>query len=105
MQALIQFSKQKEQLSFSLLQDIVFWAEGKACDVLVAFLGDDEDVMFPVAACAGLAVGDHDHRLHGNHHVWFQYRVDVFSQFKRCNRRNTRLEKSVNVVCLFFHET
>ena len=60
-------------------QDVVLGAERELGDVVRAVGPDDQDVVFPVATGAGLALGDGDHRLHGDDHAGFQHGVDVFS--------------------------
>ncbi len=38
--------------------------------------------MLAVAAGAGLALGDGQHRLHPDDHAGFQHRVDILAQFQ-----------------------
>src|SRR5690349_9827040 len=58
-------------------QDVVLGAERELGDVIGAVGPDHQDVVFPVPTGAGLALGDGDHRLHGDDHAGFQHGVDV----------------------------
>ena len=62
--------------------DVVFGAEGELRDVLGSVLTDHQDVVLTVAAGAGLAVHDRDHRFHGDHHAGLEHGVDVLAEFQ-----------------------
>src|SRR5947209_19783391 len=64
----------------SAAQDVVGGAEREAGDVLGPGLRHDEDVVLAVAARAGLALRDREHRLHGDDHAGLEHRVDVLAQ-------------------------
>src|SRR6478735_7743081 len=62
--------------------DVVFGAERELRDVLGSVFADHQDVVLTVAAGAGLAVQDGDHRFHGHHHAGLQHGVDVLAEFQ-----------------------
>ena len=61
----------------------MLWPERELGDVLhCAVVMDDETVVLPVAAGPGLALGDHQHRLHGENHPRLEDRVHILSQLE-----------------------
>ena len=57
--------------------------ERELCDVLHgAVMVDDEAVVFPVSPRPGLALGNHQHRLHGENHTWLEDCVHILTQLK-----------------------
>ena len=60
----------------------MFGAVGEAGDVGAARVPDHEDVVLAIAAGAGLALGDGDHRLHTDNHAGFQHRVAILAQLQ-----------------------
>src|SRR6478752_7953932 len=63
-------------------QNVVLGAERELGDVVRSVWADDQDVVFPVPTGAWLALGDGDHRFHGDDHAGFQHGVDVLPQFQ-----------------------
>ena len=47
-----------------------------------AVMVDDEAVVFPVTPGPGLALGNHQHRLHGEDHPWLEDCVHILTQLK-----------------------
>ena len=45
-------------------------------------LTDDENIVFAIAAGAGFAFGNAEHRLHRHHHARFDYGLDILTQFQ-----------------------
>ena len=62
-----------------MFDDIVFGTEGEVSDVLGAALGDDENVVLPVATSPGFSFRYANHGFHGDDHAWFQLGLHVFS--------------------------
>ena len=56
--------------------------KGKPVMFVGAVLGHHQDVVLAVAAGPGQALGDHDHRLHRDHHAGLEDGVDVLAQFQ-----------------------
>ena len=69
-------------LCLRFLDDVMFRAEGKRCDIFSAVFFDDDNIVFSVSSGAWLSLGDHDHGFHGDDHVGLQHGVDVFSQLQ-----------------------
>ena len=46
-------------------------------------LGDNEDVVFAIAAGPRRPLGQHDHRLHRDHHAGLQHCGDVLAKLDR----------------------
>ena len=55
---------------------------GKARQVFIAIIGDQQNVMFAVAPRARLIIGERQHRLHRHDHAGGQNGVDILAQLK-----------------------
>ena len=54
---------------------------GIAGDIFVSVFGNDQNIMFTIAAGARLTIRNGQHRFHRNHHTGFKNGVDIFAQF------------------------
>lgn len=65
------------------LYNIMLGPEREFCDVLHGpVVVDDEAVVLPVAPGPGLALGDHQHRLHRENHPRLEDRVHILTQLE-----------------------
>ena len=61
--------------------DVMLRTEGELGDIFRTLFANNQDVVFPIAAGAGVAFRDHDHRFHGDDHTRQKHGLDVLAQF------------------------
>ena len=70
----------------SLLDDAVLRTVGKSGEIVRTVLCDHQDVLLAVAAGAGLALGNHDHRLHRDDYIGLEDSLDILAQLQPASR-------------------
>src|SRR5690554_84940 len=64
------------------LDDIVLRAIRETSDILGPVLVDHQDIVLTVAASPREPFRHHDHRLHGDHHIGLEHRLDILAQLQ-----------------------